>query len=323
MIVSKTPLRVSLLGGGTDFPDHFRVHGGAILSLAINKYIYVVVNERYHDDIVMNYSQKERVHEVGELKHDLARECLKKVGIYKAVEITTLADIPTEGSGLGSSSAVTVGILNALYAYKGEQVSTERLVAEACEIEVDILRKPIGYQDQIITAHGDMRFIAFNKDGSISLERVDIDSDQKDKIASNLLLFYTNRTRSADAILAGQKANIQSKEVELIELSKLATRARDSVQSGRFGDIGTLLNENWDLKKTLAPGISDPQIDEMYSAAISAGATGAKIAGAGGGGFLLVYCEPEFHANVRSAISGYPELLIGLSRDGSKIIFNY
>jgi len=322
MIISQTPLRVSLLGGGTDFRDFYLREGGAVLTLAIDKYVYVILKERFDDAIYINYSRKEIVSSVDEIQHELVREAMRKTGISKGVEITTLADVPSEGTGLGSSSSVTVGLLNVMYAYQGMQVPAERLAQEACEIEIDILGKPIGVQDQLIAAHGNLCFAEFHTDGSISVTKLDLSSEAKRVLVSNLLLFYTNRTRKADTILKEQKANIADHIAELCHLRDLAYEGRQALLEGNFDRIGELLHENWILKRRLANGISDPQIEEMYETARAAGALGGKITGAGGGGFLLIYCPREKQNAVRAALSQYRELPFMLSRDGSRIIFN-
>ena len=323
MIISKTPLRISLLGGGTDFPDFFKKYGGAVLSMAIDKYIYTIVNKRFYKDIVLNYSIKEQVTNVDALEHDLIKECLKKVNISDSIEITTLADIPTQGSGLGSSSAVTVGVLNALYAYKSKRVSLKRLFDEACEIEVEILGNPIGYQDQAITSHGNISYIEFRKDGSTVIKPLKITENLKKKLCTNLQLFYTNKTRKAETVLTEQKMNISEKTDDLKELSKLAFLGKKSILSGNIDEIGFFLNKSWELKKNLASGVTNPEIDDMYSKAIKEGALGAKIAGAGGGGFLLTYCKKANQRKLRSVFSNFRELPISFSREGSSIIFDY
>lgn len=322
MIISQTPLRVSLLGGGTDFPDFYLKEGGAVLTLAIDKYVYVILKERFDDAIYINYSRKEIVSSVSEIRHELVREAMRKTGISKGVEITTLADVPAEGTGLGSSSSVTVGLLNAMYAYQGIQVPAERLVQEACEIEIDILGKPIGVQDQFIAAHGNLCFIEFHTDGSISVTKLELPTEAKRTLVSNLLLFYTNRTRKADAILKEQHASIEERRAELCRLRDLAYEGYQALLEGRFDRIGELLDKNWVVKRRLASGITDAEIEQMYETALAAGALGGKISGAGGGGFLLAYCPRERQNAVRAALSRYRELPFMLSRDGSKIIFN-
>lgn len=322
MIISQTPLRVSLLGGGTDFRSFWADNGGAVLTLGINKYIYVILKDRFDDAIYINYSKKEIVKSVSEIQHQLVREAMRKTGISHGIEITSLADIPSEGTGLGSSSCLTVGLLNAMYAHQGIQVPAEKLVHEACEIEIDILGKPIGIQDQIISAHGNLCFAEFCRDGSISVERLNISPEEKRILISNLLLFYTDRTRKADSILKEQKANIGARLNDLCRIRDLAFEGRKAIEEGNFDMLGELLHENWIRKSRLAGGISDEQIDYMYNRARAAGALGGKISGAGGGGFLLLYCQRGKQNALRQALFEYRELPFMLSRDGSKIIFN-
>ncbi len=321
MIISQTPVRISFLGGGTDFPGFYMDNGGAVLSSAIDKYVFVVLKERFDDLIYVNYSRKEIVSEVSELKHELIREAMRLTGVCKGVEITTLADIPSEGSGLGSSSSVTVGLLQALYAYQGEAKTSEDLAREACRIEVDILGKPIGKQDQYIAAYGNLRFITFSSDG-IKVERVCLSEEAKRRLNQNLMLFFTGRTRSADAILVEQRQNIESRLEELGHMKSLAARARDCLLQAAWDEFGRLLDEGWEYKKCLAGGITDSQLDGMYEAARKAGALGGKLTGAGGGGFLLLYCPPARQDSVRTAMRHLRELPFRLERDGSKVIFN-
>lgn len=322
MIITQTPLRVSLFGGGTDFSDFFQQEGGAVLGLGIDKYVYVIVKERFDDKIYINYSKKEIVNTVDEIKHGLVREAMKITGVGSGVEVTTLADVPSEGSGLGSSSSVTVGLLNAFYAYRGEQVTAERLAQEACSIEVGILEKPIGIQDQYIAAYGNIRFFIFQKDGKIINEKLAIGEEQKRRLVDNLLLFYTNKTRDSADTLEEQRRNIPEKIEDLKKLRDIAYRARDYLLAGSIDDLGCLLHESWCTKKRLASNISTDGIDEIYEKARQAGAAGGKVSGAGAGGFVLLYCPPERQKSLRESLRGYRELPFLLSRDGSKVIFN-
>jgi len=322
MIITQTPLRISLFGGGTDFREFFRQHSGAVLSMGIDKYIYVIVKERFDDKIYINYSRKEIVDSVDQIQHGLVREAMKKTGVLKGVEITTLADVPSEGSGLGSSSSVTVGLLNAFYAYRGIQVTAETLARQACEIEIDILKSPIGIQDQYIAAYGNLCFFEFRKNEDVIVERLNIDHSKKNDLVSNLMLFYTNKTRSANTILSEQRKNISSHIQQLSMLRDYAYKAKNLICTDNYDQIGKLLHDSWQAKKCLASNISNPDIDLMYSKAFEAGALGGKISGAGAGGFLLLYCPVEKQQNVRAALKDYRELQFGLSRDGSKVIFN-
>ena len=322
MIITQTPLRVSLFGGGTDFRDFYALEGGAALSLGIDKYAYVIVKERFDEKIYINYSKKEIINTVDEIRHDLVREAMRKTGISEGVEVTTLADVPSKGSGLGSSSSITVGLLNAFYTYQGEQVPHDRLAREACEIEIDIVGKPIGIQDQYIAAYGDMRFFEFKKNGQVNVEKFDLTDEQKRMLVSNLLLFFTNKTRSSSDVLTEQRGNISERMDELRRLRDIAYQAKRIIQTGHIDEIGRLLHESWEEKKKLASNVSTKDIDVMYEKARDAGAVGGKIAGAGSGGFLLLCCPRENQNAVRAALKEYRELPFLLSRDGSKVIFN-
>ena len=322
MIVVQTPLRVSFLGGGTDFDDFYVNHGGAVLSTAIDKYVFVIVKERFDDMICVNYSKRERVKKVIELRHELVREAMKLVSIHKGIEITTLADIPAEGTGLGSSSSITVGLLQALYAYRGEIVTAKTLAEEACHIEIDILGKPIGRQDQYIASYGNMRFITFNKSG-VAVEKIELSSKDKKRLNDNLLLFYTGITRKSSEILAEQKANISSRVEVLREMQKLAFEARDAVLEGEFNTFGEILHRGWELKKQMASKVTNSTVDHVYETARRAGAIGGKVTGAGGGGFILFYCPKDKQDDVTRAIRGLRHLPFRFQQDGSKAIFNY
>jgi len=323
MIIVQTPLRISLFGGGTDFPEFFCAEGGAVLTTAINKYIFVTVKKRFDRLLRVGYTKTEMVDSVGELRHELIREALRKTGVWDGVEITTMGDIPSAGSGLGSSSTVTVGSLHALYTLLGQIVPSEQLAREACNIEIDILHKPIGMQDQYIAAYGGLRFIEFKPDGRVITEVVRLRPEHRRRLNDNLMLFFTGVTRKADRILVEQKRNIDGRLKVLSQLKKMAFDARLELEAGNVDVIGEYLHEAWGLKKTLASQISNHSIDRIYSAALCAGAMGGKITGAGGGGFLMLYCPYEKQNDVRAALSRLQELPFGLENDGSKVIFNY
>lgn len=322
MIVSQTPLRISFVGGGTDLKSFYQYEDGMVLSTAIDKSVYVIVKERFDDKIYINYSIKEIVDDVSEIKHSLVRETMKKVGVERGVEITTLADIPSEGSGLGSSSSITVGLLNALYNYVGVQVTHERIAREACEIEIDICKKPIGKQDQYVAAYGGMNKISFHSDESVSITKLPIFNTNLLILGSRLLLFYTNKTRKADVILKKQKQDTEAKRKVLRKMKNIVPKLEASLCQHKFNRLGKLLHDNWLLKKSLVGSISNPEIDLMYQTAMDAGALGGKICGAGGGGFLLLYVPKDKQDKVRSSLSEYRELPFMLDPYGSRIIFN-
>jgi len=321
VIITQTPLRVSLLGGGTDFEDFYKEYGGAVLTTAIDKYVFVIVKERFDDKIVLNYSDRETVNDVKNIRHDLIRESMIMVGVEKGIEITTLADIPSEGTGLGSSSSILVGLLHALYAYRGILVTAEQLASQACHIEIDILKKPIGKQDQYIAAYGGFRLIKFSKSG-IDVNLVDIEKKQRQNLNDSLLLFFTGITRDSSVVLSDQKSRISHNNVTLKKLTSLAEVGKVRLVDSAVNDIGKLLQDNWELKKMLSTRITNPEIDEMYKLARNAGAIGGKITGAGSGGFMLLCVNDGKRDNVREAMKSYRELHFNLENDGSKIIFN-
>jgi D-glycero-alpha-D-manno-heptose-7-phosphate kinase len=260
---------------------------------------------------------------VDEVQHELIREALRKTGISSGVEITTMGDIPSAGSGLGSSSTVTVGALHAMHVHQRKLIRAETLAREACEIEVFTLNKPIGYQDQYIAAYGGLRFIEFSADGQIRVEPLDVNGYVTRQINQNFLLFFTGITRTSTSVLKEQKQNINDRLTTLQEMKRIAYIARDELCQGKINAIGELLHETWTLKKKLASQISNSQIDEYYETARRAGAFGGKITGAGGGGFLLLHCPPQKQEAVREALSPLQELPFNLELDGSKVILNY
>jgi len=323
MIISQTPLRISFAGGGTDIKSFYAHEDGEVTSSAIDKYVYVIVKERFDDMIYINYSQKEIVDSVEHIEHGLVREAMKLTNVTHGVEITTLADVPSEGSGLGSSSSVTVGLLNALHEFKGDQVSAEILAQQACHIEVDILGKPIGKQDQYIAAYGGIKFFKFGWDEKVETHSICLENGLYRRFGANLLLFYTGKTRDANVILKKQNDNILDCFEHLRKIKKHASFVRSALESGKIDMIGEILHETWLEKKKVADGISNNEIDAMYEKGIETGALGGKICGAGGGGFLLLYVPREAQNKVRNALQEYRELPFFLERYGSKIIFNY
>ena len=322
MIITQTPLRIGLLGGGTDLPNYYREHGGRVLNCAIDKYVYVIVKQRFDDDIYVNYSKKEIVSQVDDLEHELVREAMRMTGVTNGVEITTLADIPSAGSGLGSSSAVTVGLLHALFAYQGRQVPAGELAERACAIEIDHCGKPIGKQDQYIAAFGGIRDIRFGPGEEVVAEELGLCAADRRALQRNVLLFYTGITRSATPILAEQTANISAKRAELGLLRDLAVFAADRLRGGDIEAVGAALRESWEAKRKLASGVSNDRIDEAISRALDAGASGAKLTGAGGGGFLLVICPMARQQAVRDSLADMRELPVKLDPLGSRVVLN-
>ena len=324
MIITQTPLRIGLLGGGTDLPDYYREHGGRVLNCAIDKYIYVIVKQRFDNDIYVNYSKKEIVSRVEDLEHELVREAMWMTGVTNGVEITTLADIPSSGgSGLGSSSAVTVGLLHALFAYRGRQVTAEELADRACTIEIDRCGKPIGKQDQYIAAYGGIRDIRFGPGDQVMAEELVLSAAGRRDLQRHIMLFYTGITRSAN--YDPGRADRQHQGHPSISSTSCATwrawpwigcAAETSTRSA------TRCAKGWEAKRQLAAGVSNPQVDKAVERALEAGATGAKLTGAGGGGFLLVICPMERQRAVRESLADMQELPVKLDRLGSRVVLN-
>ena len=322
MIITQTPLRIGLLGGGTDLPSYYREHGGRVLNCALDKYVYVIVKQRFDDDIYVNYSRKEIVSRVEDLEHGLVREAMMMTGVTRGVEITTLADIPSSGSGLGSSSAVTVGLLHALSAYQGRQVSAKELAEWACTIEIDRCGKPIGKQDQYIAAFGGIRDIRFGPGDEVVAGDVGLSTADRRALQQQILLFYTGITRSADPILTEQNANVEATRPQLDLLRDLAGFAAERLREGDVDAIGPAVRESWEAKRKLASGVSNDQIDGAVGQALDAGATGVKLTGAGGGGFLLVICPIERQRTVRESLAEMQEFPVKLDHLGSRIVLN-
>ncbi len=323
MIISKTPLRVSLAGGGTDLPAYYERGWGAVTTCAIRKYMYVTLNRKFDDRVRVSYSQTEVVENLDELKHDLVRECLRFVGIHRGVEITTVADVPSRGTGLGSSSSLAVGLLNALHAFKGEYRSPKELAEEACEVEIVRLGKPIGKQDQYIAAFGGVQYFRFLADGTVLDDPVIMDMSRTKLLEERLVLYYAGGPRKAEDILSHQNARTELNAQSLGRLRELACEVRDCLASpgSDLDALGSLLEEGWRKKRSLAPGIATDVVDGYYQKGLDAGARGGKLLGAGGGGFLLLYVKPEHRDDVREALAPLRELPLQIERQGSKIVY--
>jgi D-glycero-alpha-D-manno-heptose-7-phosphate kinase len=324
MIISRTPLRVSFVGGGSDLPAFYMQEPGAVVSTAINKYIYINVNKKFDHRIRASYSITEMVDTVCELKHELIREAMTLTGVTTGVEITSISDVHSYGTGLGSSSTYTVGLLNALYAYYGRHVGAERLAREASVIEIELCGKPIGKQDQYIAAYGGLQYIQFNPDGTVFTDPILCKPETRRTLESRLLMLYTGITRSADSILSEQNANTsndRSKREILSEMTRMARNLRAVLGGDDLDAFGEILHEAWLLKREMASGISSSQIDNWYHRARRNGALGGKILGAGGGGFLLLYAPTECHGAIKSALPELEPMPFCFEPQGSKIIF--
>jgi D-glycero-alpha-D-manno-heptose-7-phosphate kinase len=295
-----------------------------VVSAAIDKFVYVIVKERFDEAIYINYSKKECVDTVDAIEHDLVREAMRITGVTGGVEITTLADIPSAGSGLGSSSSITVGLLHALYTYTNELVTAERLAREACQIEIERIGKPIGRQDQYAAAYGGINMFRFQDDDSVVRQPLSLDNEGLRRFSSVLLLYFTGITRKADTILADQSRNMlaSDKTATMREMVSLVTPFCQALEQGDMQECGRMLDRNWQLKQQMAAGICNEQIAEMYATAKAAGALAGKIAGAGGGGFLLLLVPREAQNAVFEAMRSYRELPFIIERSGSRVIFD-
>lgn len=323
MIVSRTPLRVSFLGGGSDLPVHYRRHGGAVISASIAKYVYVTVNRRFDKSIRLSYSQTEEVDHASQIQHRLVRAAMLKLGIENGVEITSIADIPSRGTGLGSSSAFTTGLLHALHAYQGDYRSQADLAAEACTVEIDLCGEPIGKQDQYAAAVGGVNLLRFNPDESVTVEKIVFSPNFIGEFQNSMLLFYTGVTRSASNILRNQIDIMNTCEDTSDVVSRMAAMTDDfrhAIQDNNLNWVGDLLHQAWMLKQSVSSQISNSVIDDMYASARRAGALGGKLLGAGGGGFLLVCAPQQHHDAVRHALAGYRCLSLRLDWTGTSII---
>ena len=324
MIITRTPLRISFAGGGSDLPAFYEQQQGAIVSTAINKYIYITVNPKFDHKIRASYSITEIVDSVEEVRHELIRESLNLLGIKQGIEITSISDIPSQGTGLGSSGSYTVGLLNALYAYCGHLAGAERLAHEACHIEIDRCGNSSGKQDQYIAAYGGMKYIRFNPDGSVYTDPVICSPSTKDRLQSSLLLLYTGMTRKADNILSVQSHQTRtdkSKQATLQKMVGLADQMYEALTRDDLDAFGEILHAGWMEKKKLVDSISNTKIDTWYEQARNAGAIGGKLLGAGGGGFLLFYAHPNRHTHICRALPELKPIPFHFCPQGSKVIY--
>lgn len=314
---------MSFVGGGSDLPSYYNEDSGAVLSTAIDKHIYISVNRKFDGRIRLNYSRTEDADHFSQIQHPLVREALGLVGIEGGLEIASMADIPSKGSGLGSSSSFTVGLLNALFAYKNQYVSKETLARLACEIEIDRCGEPIGKQDQYAAAYGGLNLIRFHPNGSVSVDPIICSPSVLSKLESSILVFFTGRTRSASEILARQSSAMVCKDRRLLmgRMVELAFELKQELESGSLDNVGSILHENWKLKAQLTSGISDSQLDSWYETGLAHGATGGKLLGAGNGGFLMFFAPPETHAKIIRSLIELQLVKFRFDFNGAQIVF--
>jgi D-glycero-alpha-D-manno-heptose-7-phosphate kinase len=324
MIISRTPLRMSFVGGGSDLPSFYRKHGGAVVSTAIDKYVYVNVNKKFDNGIRVAYSKNEEVDRVEQIDHRIVRSAMQFLQLDGGIEITTIADIPSKGTGLGSSSTFTVGLLHVLNAFKGRYVSSDQLGKDSCHIEIDLCGEPIGKQDQYAAAFGGLNLIEFKPDDSVVVSPIICDRATVAQLEANTLVFYTGISRSASMLLKQQSAEVAGnaeKQRSMLRMVQLAYDMREELHRNNISAFGEILHENWMLKRSMVSGVSTDDIDEWYRVARAAGATGGKILGAGAGGFLMLYAPLEQHERIKLALHMLRPIPLGFEPLGSRIIF--
>lgn len=321
MIITKTPFRISFSGGGSDIKNFYENYGGCVLSTSINKYMYISIHPYFDSEFIsLKYSANELVKNAKDIKHSIFNQVLRDMEL-KGIEITSTADVPG-GTGLGSSSTFTVGLLNTLYSYIGKYVAKGRLAKEACEVEIDKLHSPIGKQDQYAAAFGGLNFIQFHQNDTVSVSPIIMKGETYTHLENNLILFYTGTTRNANVILSEQKKNISQAEKTktLLQMCNLTKEMKNALEQNDLTSFGDFLDEEWKLKKTLAAGITNSDIDNAYDIAMKYGAKGGKLLGAGGGGFLLLYCEKDKQPLLKEKLN-MREFPFEFERDGTSLVY--
>jgi D-glycero-alpha-D-manno-heptose-7-phosphate kinase len=328
MLITRTPFRITLGGGGTDLSSYYSKFGGFIFSFTLDKYMYITLKKAFADDLIrIKYSKSETVSKINDIQHEIAKACLIKTGFNKGIEIASLADIPS-GTGLGSSSTYTVGLLSALHTIKRDFISLKDLAEEACEIEIDILQKPMGKQDQYLAAFGGLLVMEISKDGTVKVSNANVSLSTLENLKHNLMIFYTGKRRLNKTILGEQDAATRKSDKQVLDslhyIKDSGYKILETVESGNITDLGILFDEHWKYKKKMAKGISSPDLDAIYELAKENGAIGGKVSGAGGGGFFTLYCE-EKQTQLRSAMAkaGLRELNYNFDFEGTKVLGNF
>jgi D-glycero-alpha-D-manno-heptose-7-phosphate kinase len=328
MIVSRAPVRFSLGGGGTDLPSYSRQHGGFVVAAAVDKFVFVCINRRFQNNVRLAYTESELVDSVDQIRHRIFRAALQATGLVKSLELHSLADVPAN-TGLGSSSSFTVALLNGLHVYKREFVPAEQLAREACHLEIDVLKEPIGKQDQFIAAHGGISAMTFHTDGSVDIERLPLGEAVIDELESNLVIYFSGVERSASTVLTEQaKTILENKDAAVQRMDRIKALGYETKRVLLGGDIdqyGEMLHEHWTNKRKLAPNMADSTIDEHYEAARKAGAIGGKLMGAGGGGFFMFYARAGERRAIHDALSarGLRRMRFRFDFDGARIVANF
>ena len=325
MIISRTPFRLSLGGGGTDLPSYYAKHGGFFVSGAVDKYVHIAVNPRFEQDSIrVSYSTTEIVKDAEELKHPLVREALDAGGIEHGIEIVSVADAPAS-TGLGSSGSFCVGLLRALHSYLREEKTSQFVAEEACNIAMNRLKEPSGKQDEYVAAFGGIKAYDIDRDGEVKVEPIPLSTHSLAELEANILMYYTGITRSSSSVLSKQKVAIEKEgaDAKMDKIKEIGLRSRDALASGDLAKFGELLDEHWKVKRGIVSAMSNDRIDGGYRVAKENGAIGAKVVGSGGGGFLMLYCESG-RANLRKAMAqqGLVEHRFRFDFEGSKVIYN-
>jgi D-glycero-alpha-D-manno-heptose-7-phosphate kinase len=316
-----TPFRVSFAGGGSDLSSFYRQSPGCVISTTIDKHMYVFIHPSFDEKIRVKYSRTELVDKIEEVEHPIIREALRIFNLT-GIDISSIADIPS-GTGLGSSSSFCVGLFHALYGYIGQETSLERLAVDACRMEIDILKEPIGRQDQYAASYGGLNLISFYEDDSVLVESVKVPTEKLKELDDNLLMFYSGGSRDAGGILSDQAMNLDRKKRDnLVKMTDLARELRDSLERGSIDDMGPILDVGWQLKKSLSMKISPGRIDNYYEIAMQNGALGGKLLGAGSSGFLMFYCKKQEQDRLRSALRELKEISFHFDGNGSRIILH-
>jgi D-glycero-alpha-D-manno-heptose-7-phosphate kinase len=328
MIITRTPFRITLGGGGTDLPAYYSKYGGFIFAVAINKYMFINLNRPVVDDLVrVKYSKAEIVNHRDDLQHDIAKEAMRMMGLEKALEVVSMADVPA-GTGLGSSSCYAVGVLNGLHTMKRDYVSLYEMAEEACEIEINRLGKPIGKQDQYMAAFGGLTVLDIEKDGKVKVKKADVSGSTIIDLNRNFLMFYTNTSRDANEILSEQSQGAKEEKKDVIEsmhyIKDLGYKILEAAEKGNISDIGLMFDQHWQLKKKISTRMTNPRFDKIYEIAKENGALGGKISGAGGGGFFLFYVEEKQGRFIEEMKKlGLREMRYRFDFEGTKVIVNF
>ncbi|MDI6641208.1 MAG: galactokinase [Elusimicrobiota bacterium] len=323
MIITRTPSRITFGGGGTDLPSYYSKYGGFLVSAAVNKYVYINLHDIFIDKIIAHYSKSEMVNNVDELRHPIIREALKLTGVTKRIEVGSMSDIPAR-AGLGSSGSFTVGLLKALHIYKKEHILPNQLAEEACKIEIDILKEPVGKQDQYIAAFGGITAFTFSKDGHVTVVPLRLSSDVLLDLEENLLLFFTGFSRKSHSVLEHQDILTKSGDMSMInslhEIKKIGIECKKALEQGNTVKFGELLDIHWQSKKARSKGMSNPKIDRWYDIAMKHGAVGGKLVGGGGGGFLMFYAKDKDKLRKAMAEQKLCEVRFSFDFEGSKVL---